>query len=41
MAKLNVRGNELMGKLSEDLDILFERIGSLVVCLSEEDMPWD
>lgn len=39
MAKLNVRGNELMGKLSEDLDILFERIGSLVVCLSEEDMP--
>ena len=31
MAKLNVRGNELMGKLSEDLDILFERIGSLVV----------
>lgn len=39
MAKLNVRGNELMEKLSEDLDILFERIGSLVVCLSEEDMP--
>jgi len=39
MAKLNVRGNALMGDLAKDLDIPFRRIGSLAVCLSEEDMP--
>lgn len=39
MAKLNVRGNALMGDLAKELDIPFRRIGSLVVCLSEEDMP--
>ena len=39
MAKLNVRGNALMGDLAKDLDIPFRRIGSLVVCLYEEDMP--
>ena len=38
-AKLNVRGNEMMGRLSEELDFPFERRGSLVLCLSEEDMP--
>ena len=38
-ARLNVRGNELMGKLSEDLDFPFARRGSLVLCLSEDDMP--
>ena len=37
-AKLNVRGNEIMGKLSEELDFPFERRGSLVLCLSEDDM---
>ena len=39
MAKLNVRGNEMMEQLSKDLDFPFKRIGSLVVCLNEEDMP--
>ena len=39
MAKLNVKGNEMMEQLSKDLDFPFERIGSLVICLSEEDMP--
>ena len=39
MAKLNVRGNALMGDFAKELDIPFRRIGSLVVCLSEEDMP--
>ncbi len=39
MAKLNVRGNAMMEQLSRDLDFPFKRIGSLVVCLSEEDMP--
>ena len=38
-AKLNVRGNELMGELAEKLDFPFERIGSLVLCLNEDDMP--
>lgn len=38
-ARLNVRGNELMGKLAEELDFPFDRRGSLVLCLSESDMP--
>ena len=38
-AKLNVRGNELMGELAEKLDFPFERKGSLVLCLNEDDMP--
>ncbi|MGN1023223.1 MAG: NAD(P)/FAD-dependent oxidoreductase [Lachnospiraceae bacterium] len=32
MAKLNVEGNAMMTELSRDLDIPFQRIGSLVVC---------
>lgn len=36
-AKLNVRGNFLMDKLSEELDIPFKRNGSLVVCTKEQD----
>ncbi|MDD6217350.1 MAG: NAD(P)/FAD-dependent oxidoreductase [Roseburia sp.] len=39
MAKLNVRGNEMMEQLSKDLDFPFKRNGSFVVCLDEEDMP--
>ena len=39
MAKLNVRGNELMEQLSKDLDFHFERNGSLVICRAVEDMP--
>lgn len=38
-AQLNVRGNELMGELAKELDFPFERRGSLVLCLSEDDMP--
>lgn len=38
-AKLNVRGNELMEELARDLDFPFDRRGSLVLCLSEDDMP--
>lgn len=34
-AKLNVRGNEMMEKLSGDLDFSFKRTGSLVVCFEE------
>ena len=37
MAKLNVRGNEMMDTLARDLDIPFKRTGSLVICLHEED----
>lgn len=36
-AKLNVRGNELMSTLSEELDIPFTRNGSLVVCTKNQD----
>lgn len=38
MAKLNVRGNEMMEELSKELDFPFERNGSLVICLHKEDM---
>lgn len=39
MAKLNVRGNQMMEQLAKDLDFPFKKNGSLVVCLHEEDMP--
>lgn len=39
MAKLNVRGNQMMEELSGELDFPFKRNGSLVICLHEEDMP--
>lgn len=39
MAKMNVRGNVLMEQLAKDLDFPFQRIGSLVLGFSEEDMP--
>ena len=38
MAKLNVRGNVMMEQLSKELDFPFQRVGSLVICLREEDM---
>ncbi|WP_194608017.1 NAD(P)/FAD-dependent oxidoreductase [Clostridium vitabionis] len=37
MAKLNVEGNRMMGQLAEDLDIPFDRCGSLVVCTDENE----
>ncbi len=39
MAKLNVEGNQMMEKLSKELDFPFKQNGSLVVCLHEEEMP--
>lgn len=39
MAKLNVRGNEMMEALSKELDFPFKRNGSLVICRAEEDLP--
>ncbi len=38
-AKLNVLGNRMMGELSEKLDFPFKRVGSMVVCFSEEELP--
>lgn len=38
-AKLNVRGNQLVGELAEKLDFPFKRNGSLVLCLDEKDYP--
>lgn len=37
-AKLNVWGNRLYTKLCEDLDVPFERVGSLVVAFDDEDL---
>ena len=36
-AILNVRGNELMTTISEELDIPFKRNGSIVVCTKDQD----
>ena len=39
MADMNVKGNAMMDELAKMLDIPFQRNGSLVLCLHEEDMP--
>ena len=39
MAKMNVKGNELMEQLSKDLDFPFRRNGSLMVCTDKEGLP--
>ncbi|MGI6755902.1 MAG: NAD(P)/FAD-dependent oxidoreductase [Atopobiaceae bacterium] len=36
MARMNVRGNQMMDELARDLDIPFERVGSLLICTREE-----
>ncbi|NLV86166.1 MAG: NAD(P)/FAD-dependent oxidoreductase [Clostridiales bacterium] len=38
MARLNLRGNLMMDKLCDDLDIPFKRNGSLVVCTDPEKL---
>ena len=38
-AKLNVKGNAMMGELSKELDFDFKRNSSLVLCFAEEDRP--
>lgn len=39
MAKMNVMGSEMMPELAKDLAISYRQNGSLVVCMSEEDLP--
>lgn len=39
MAKLNVQGSRMMEPLSKELDFHYQRNGSLVVMISEEDRP--
>lgn len=39
MAELNVKGNQMMEKLSEELDFSFKRTGAFVVCTEKEDIP--
>lgn len=39
MAKLNIQGSRMMEQLSKDLDFHYDRCGSLVLCMSEEDLP--
>ena len=38
MAKMNVQGSRMLPELAKELDFPFRRNGSLVVCMSEEDM---
>ena len=38
MAKMNVQGNRMLPELAKELDFPFRTNGSLVVCMSEEDM---
>ena len=38
-AKMNVRGNQLMDQITQELDVPFSRVGAFVVCLREEEMP--
>lgn len=38
-AKLNVLGNAMFEKISDELDVEFERIGSLTVALYDEQLP--
>nr|WP_273323369.1 NAD(P)/FAD-dependent oxidoreductase [Vallitalea guaymasensis] len=37
-AKLNVRGNEMMGDIAKELYVPFKRIGSFVIAFDEDDM---
>lgn len=39
MAKLNVRGSQIMGDWARELDFPFKRCGSMVICLNEEEIP--
>lgn len=39
MAKMNVQGSRMVPELAKELDFPFRMNGSLVVCMSEEDMP--
>ena len=39
MAYYNVKGSRMMEALSKELDFPYNRCGSLVVCLAEEDRP--
>lgn len=39
MAELNLKGNEMMEQLAQDLDIPFWRNGSLVLCTNEQELP--
>jgi len=39
MAKLNVQGSKMMEGLSKELDFHYDRFGSLVLCMAQEDLP--
>ena len=38
-AKFNVLGNKMFDKICEELDVVFERVGSLTVALYDEQLP--
>lgn len=39
MAEMNIRGNELIRQIYQELDFEYVQNGSLILCFSEEDMP--
>lgn len=39
MAKFNVKGNEMMDKVAEELDVPFKRNTAMVLCFEEENLP--
>ncbi len=38
-ARMNLRGNAMMDQVAQELDVPFRRVGALVVCLREEELP--
>ena len=38
MAKMNVKGNEMMGEVAKELDIPFKRNGAFVLCFDKKDL---
>ena len=39
MARMNVEGNAMMDEIARELDVPFKRIGSMVLCFDEKDLP--
>lgn len=38
-ARFNVEGNRMMGDVCDELDVPFDRIGSLTICTDEQNIP--
>ena len=38
-ARFNIEGNRMMGDVCKELDVPFDRIGSLTICTDEKNIP--